>query len=100
MLKVFLSYSHTDGSENAARLREELKIAFDVWRDTEEMQGGESWREQLRNALHEVDIVILLLTPAAVTSPYVAEEWKGARLLKKPVIPVLITSCNIPDELK
>src|SRR5262245_49056073 len=99
MLKVFLSYAHADSSKAAARLREELKLAsFDVWRDIEDMQGGESWREQLRNALYEVDVVIVLLTPAAVASPHVIEEWKAARLLKKPIFPALISPCKIPDE--
>ncbi|MCI0339321.1 MAG: toll/interleukin-1 receptor domain-containing protein [Acidobacteria bacterium] len=100
MLKVFLSYARADNIKGAARLRDELKFAFDVWRDIEDMQSGESWREQLSDALHEVDVVIVLLTPAAVASSHVTEEWKGARLLKKPVIPVLISPCTIPEELR
>ena len=73
MLKIFLSYARKDGAAAAARLRTELERAgFTVWRDIEQMRGGRAWQEQLRAALREVDVVLVLLTPAAVKSKYVA----------------------------
>ncbi|HLL52186.1 MAG TPA: TIR domain-containing protein, partial [Myxococcaceae bacterium] len=101
MTKVFLSYAREDGSAAAAKLRSELERAkFEVWRDIEEMAGGIGWQEQIRAALHNVDVVVVLLTPKAVESPHVTSEWTDALSLGKRVIPVLILPCAaVPAEL-
>ncbi len=100
MTQVFLSYARTDGAGAATRLREELsRSGFTVWQDTENMQGGQAWKEQLRTALRQVDAVLVLLTPSAVSSKYVTWEWEMAQMVEKPVIPLLIIACDIPDEL-
>ena len=100
MLKVFLSYARSDGAQAAARLRYELERAkVQVWRDAEDLRGGEDWREQLRAALREVDVVMVMLTPSAVASPYVATEWENALALEKHVVPVLTLPCEVPAAL-
>ncbi len=100
MTQVFLSYARADGAGAATRLREELsRSGFTVWQDTENMQGGQAWKEQLRAALRQVDAVLVLLTPGAVNSKYVIWEWEMAQMVEKPVIPLLVTVCDIPDEL-
>ncbi len=101
MIKIFLSYAHQDASEAVHRLRSELELAgFTVWHDSEDMRGGELWKEQLRTALREVDVVLVLLTPASVISEYVSWEWGNALTLQKRIIPLLIIPCTVPDELR
>jgi hypothetical protein len=101
MLKIFLSYARKDGAAAAARLRTELERAgFTVWRDIEEMRGGQAWKEQLRAALREVEAVLVLLTPAAVDSQYVTWEWENALTLQKQVIPLRVLACDPPEELR
>lgn len=100
MAQIFLSYARKDGFEAATRLRFELERAdFQIWRDREDMRGGQDWRQQLQDAIYKVDVVLVLLTPAAVQSPYVTEEWKLALRLGKVVIPLLIRDCTIPRKL-
>src|ERR1700755_554404 len=100
MLNIFLSYARADGSDAASRLRGELTQAgFNVWRDVEEMHGGERWKEQLRGALRKVDVLLVLVTPSAVESQMVTWEWENALTLGKKVIPLLIKSCRLPPEL-
>jgi hypothetical protein len=100
MLQIFLSYAREDGKEASARLRSQLERAgYQVWRDIEEMQGGQAWKAQLRNAVGTVDAVLVLLTPASVKSKNVEWEWKGALFLEKRVIPLLILPCEVPEEL-
>jgi hypothetical protein len=97
--KVLLSYARADGAEAAAQLRTELtRAGFSVWRDIEEMRGGKDWKEQIREALRQVDALVLLLTPESVASPIVAWERETALTLEKPVIPVLIKACSVPSE--
>lgn len=101
MARIFLSYARADGKTAATRLRSELERAgFEVWRDIEDMQGGQAWKDQLRKSLRQVDGVIVLLTPAAVSSKYVEWEWENALTLEKRIIPLMILPCNVPDELK
>ncbi|MEO1295771.1 MAG: toll/interleukin-1 receptor domain-containing protein [Cyanobacteria bacterium J06636_16] len=100
MQTIFLSYARADGQIAATRLRSELERAgFQVWRDIEDMQGGQAWKDQLRQAIRTVDTVVVLLTPAAVASKYVEWEWESALTLEKRVIPLLISTCDVPDEL-
>lgn len=101
MPNVFLSYARADGKDAATRLRAELERAgFQIWRDIEDMQGGQAWKDQLRAALRSVDVIVVVLTPGAVTSKYVEWEWENALTLEKRVIPLLMTPCNVPEELK
>ena len=100
MPNIFLSYARADGQTAATRLRSELERAgFQVWRDIEDMQGGRAWKDQLRQAIRTVDVVVVLLTPAAIASKYVEWEWENALTLEKRVIPLLTLPCNVPDEL-
>jgi internalin A len=99
--QIFLSYARQDGTEAAKRLRQELiDSGFQVWRDIENMQGGKELKEQLRDALRQVDVLLVLLTPQSVISDYVIWECEIARALKKKIIPVFILECDIPDELQ
>lgn len=101
MPNIFLSYARADGKAASTRLRAELnRVGFDVWHDIEDMQGGRAWKDQLRAALRNVDVVVVLLTPAAIDSKYVEWEWENAHTLEKRVIPLLIMSCDVPEELK
>lgn len=101
MPSIFLSYARADGQDAAKRLRSELEQAgFQIWRDIEDMQGGQAWKDQLRQALRTVDVVIVLLTPAAVASKYVEWEWENALTLEKRVIPLLRLPCEVPEELQ
>lgn len=101
MIHVFLSYARRDGLEAATKLRGELTaMGFPVWRDIEEMAGGLAWKEQLRAALRQVDVVLVLLTPGSVASTTVEWEWENALTLGKRVIGLLIAPCDVPAELK
>ncbi|MBE9140319.1 toll/interleukin-1 receptor domain-containing protein [Nodosilinea sp. LEGE 07088] len=101
MPTIFLSHARKDGQVSATRLRAELERAgFQVWRDIEDMQGGQAWKDQLRAALRAVDVVVVLLTPAAVASKNVEWEWENALTLEKLVIPLLMMPCEVPDGLR
>lgn len=100
MASVLLSYARADGLGASARLRGELEQAgHGVWRDIEAMRGGENWKDQLRQAIREVDVVVVLLTPAAVASRHVLWECDTAQTLGTHLIGVLIAPCTVPDDL-
>ena len=56
-------------------------------------------KAQLQAALQKVDAVVVLLTPRSVASKYVDWELEIAKKIGKPILPVLILDCVIPQEL-
>lgn len=90
--RVFISYARTDGAEIAASLRERLEREnpeITLWFDREQMLGGIGWWKQITAALDTVEILIMVLTPAAFQSEIAAKEWRYARQQGVRVCPVM-----------
>ena len=89
--RTFISYSRNDGAEFAARLRQWLNERdLSVWQDIVALEGGRDWWSQIEEALRskELQHFILVVTPAALASPYVRQEIRLARQEGKTVCPV------------
>lgn len=90
--RVFISYARTDGAEIAASLRERLEREhpeITLWFDRAQMLGGIGWWKQITAALDRVEILIMVLTPAAFHSEIAAKEWRYARQQGVRVCPVM-----------
>ncbi|HML22179.1 MAG TPA: toll/interleukin-1 receptor domain-containing protein [Aggregatilinea sp.] len=101
MSQLLISYAHADSSKAATELNWRLRqIGYKVWRDIESLRAGRTWQQQLGDAIRTSDVLLVLLSPAAVLSKYVEWEWTTALFVfRKPVIPILILQCDIPAEL-
>ena len=92
-MKVFISHSHKD-SALAARISRALrKDGLEVWDPDADVFPGDNWAEKAARALEESHAMVLLLTPAAVNSPYVRREIEyalGAKRYSNRLIPVAI----------
>ncbi|MEL6719807.1 MAG: toll/interleukin-1 receptor domain-containing protein, partial [Bacteroidota bacterium] len=76
-IQVFISYAHKDVKAKD-RLLTELKILeylklIKAWHDGEILPGG-SWDDDIRDALGNSDIVILLISPDFAASSYIFTE--------------------------
>jgi len=89
--KLFISYARADSEDFAERLHNDLtKRGFDVWWDKKSMQSrGRTFLQEITDAIYEVDRLVLVVSPAAAKSDYVAREWNDALSFGKPVTPVL-----------
>jgi len=91
--RIFISYAREDGEEFARKLRRCLveKHGFSVWQDRTEMQVGDAWWQQIESALRNehVEYLVLVMTPAAMTSQIVRKEWRLARQEGVCVLPVI-----------
>lgn len=88
---VFISYSRKDGELFARSLREMLlSRRVVVWQDVAGMEGGRDWWEQIKDALNQVEFMVLVMTPAAMQSPVVRREWRYARQQGVCVYPVAV----------
>ncbi|TMI62701.1 MAG: toll/interleukin-1 receptor domain-containing protein [Bacteroidetes bacterium] len=97
--KVFISYKREE-AELAMRLTKELSNDnIHTWIDLINIKPGSHWDNEIEAALREIDILLVILTPASVSSPNVMNEISYALRLKKKVIPLLMEHCEIPLQL-
>ncbi|PJF30449.1 MAG: hypothetical protein CUN51_07970 [Candidatus Thermofonsia Clade 1 bacterium] len=91
---IFVSYSRAN-TEFARDLYAKLQsLGFTLWRDRSDMEGGADWWRQIQEAIENVDTMLLILSPAALASEVVAQEWHYARQKGTRVIPVLAQSVD------
>jgi len=103
--KVFLS-SARDDHVLAQRIGDALnQSGISVATGTTDLSPGENWMERLEETIHACDVMVVLLTPAALTSEWITAEVaakighdldrRGADL-----IPVLGAAVDLPPALK
>ena len=85
----FISYSRVDADFARLFYVRLQESGFRLWRDRSEMEGGQNWFQQILSTIEQVDTLILCLSPAAIKSPNVADEWRHARRVGTRVIPVI-----------
>jgi tetratricopeptide (TPR) repeat protein len=89
--RIFLSYARADDESFVSRLYHDLTaLGLDVWWDREKMPNRAlTFLHEIREAIVGCDRLLLVVGPAAVSSPYVTAEWQYALSICKPVIPLL-----------
>lgn len=90
MATVFISYSRSD-AVFVRRLADHLKArSIDHWLDVDRIQAGEDWSDAVWEALQKCDAMLLIMSPASMSSKEVSNEWKYYHNTGKPIIPVLV----------
>lgn len=100
MTRIFISHSTKD----IEFVLTQLKPLFDrlgmlTWCSTTDMRMASDWERQIRSALAQADWFAVVLSPAAVQSPWVQAEAHWA-LEHRPgrIIPVMVGDCE-PSEV-
>jgi len=97
---AFFSYSRED-SEFALRLAADLRAAgASVWIDQLDIGPGQLWDRAVQSALEHCPSVLIILSPASVSSDNVMDEINFALDQKKALIPVLYRDCDVPFRLR
>lgn len=97
--KVFISYAHKD-AEYVHRLAEQLAlINIDIWID-KNIQPGSNWDRNIESVLEAADKMLLILSPAAVASDNVHDEWSYFLEEGKEIYPLVYETCDIPFRLR
>jgi WD40 repeat protein len=90
--RAFVSYARADGEAFATNLRLRLEREhpeISLWQDRARMEGGIGWWKQITDALEHVQILIMVMTPAAAVSEVARKEWRYARQQGARVCPVI-----------
>src|SRR5215831_1037047 len=100
MPSVFLSYSRDD-LQAIQRLERGLTAnGVVVWRDQEQIYGGDKWPKRLGEAIVDHDVFLLAWSEHAARSYYVEFEWCTAIALKKRIIPCWLDDTPLPASLR
>jgi hypothetical protein len=99
-ISLFISYAHAD-SPFVDRLEADLRQQdYDPWVDRDRLAGGLRWRRELQAAVDRAYALLVVLSPEAVASEYVQQEYGYASEEGKVVIPLYYRDCKVPLELR
>ncbi|MEO8751892.1 MAG: TIR domain-containing protein [Casimicrobiaceae bacterium] len=113
-LRVFLNYRRNDTSSYAGRLSDTLRSRIpnvELFLDAANIADGSSWREGIERAIHEADVVLVLIGPRWLErgsktgesrlfdeEDFVRSEIATALSASKRVIPILVGGARMPAE--
>jgi inosine triphosphate pyrophosphatase len=95
-MKIFVSYSRADKA-SVLDIVQALKI-HDVWID-DRLNVGQEWWDEIERQIAASHCFMYVLSPESLASEYCQKEWAVARRLGKPIAPVLLKACTVPQEL-
>jgi hypothetical protein len=98
-LKIFISYGRGDALKLAEKIERDLVgRGHEVWLDKSRMKTGNSWEEQIEDAILTHDVFISLLSPHAVRRPdgVCLDEISMARFHNRKIVPVMVIHCRPP----
>jgi pSer/pThr/pTyr-binding forkhead associated (FHA) protein len=97
---VFIAYAREEWESVVAPIMLGLEDAgLRVWVDQYLIQGSEDWRVAVEQALAECWLMVVVLSPTALTSNYLKLQYRFFYQLKKPIIPLICESASLPNEL-
>ncbi|MEO1289152.1 MAG: toll/interleukin-1 receptor domain-containing protein [Chloroflexota bacterium] len=96
MTDYFISYARKDGADFADKLHDDLEAdGYDAWIDKRDILGSDYWDDAIEDALKNCEALLLVITPGSTESQNVKDEW-GYVLNKKPIIPLMVETADIP----
>lgn len=98
--RVFVSHSHADNAFCRRLVKSLTDAGLKVWYDEESLGAGHL-AEIIERELGQADTYIIVLSPAALASPWVQDERQAAWDLRREgklryFIPVVIEGCELP----
>jgi hypothetical protein len=102
-LRVFLSYSSRDRPDALEVKQIAEADGHDVWMDLFDIRPAERLHGELEQGVKNADVLCLLVSPTAVSSPYVEEELRHAIAAERHglrILPVILRSAALPAALR
>jgi hypothetical protein len=99
MAKVFLSYARRDLPALQPLLQNLVAHGITVWRDQDNLYGGQQWPKAIGEAIAAHDVLLLVWSQEAAASHFVAFEWNTALALQKTILPCLLDQTPRPPAL-
>lgn len=95
-MQIFISYKR-ENEDFARRLREKLlEWRHITWIDVHDIPAGASWADAIEKGLKGSDVVVGVLSPLAVQSQNVKNEWDWAIVHETRLILLMHQDCDVP----
>lgn len=95
-MKIFISYARAN-KETVLELVQPLQ-SHTVWFD-DRLNLGQDWWAEIEREIAACHCFMFVLSAQSLASEYCRKELEYARKLGKPIAPVLISSCDVPEDL-
>ena len=99
MAQVFLSYARRDLPALQPLLQDLVAHGITVWRDQDNLYGGQHWPKAIGEAIAAHDVLLLVWSQEAAASHFVEFEWNTALALQKSILPCLLDQTPLPPAL-
>jgi HEAT repeat protein len=91
---IFISYKSEERAY-ADAVRAQIEAwGYETWMDVYRLEAGTHWANEIDRALKSAAVVVGMMTPAALGSRYVTNEWDMAIRLDTPFVPLLHEKCE------
>lgn len=97
---LFISYSRADKKKVGKLVTQLEKAGHDVWLDTQDIEGGDQWRQAIVSAIKSGHALIVAISPRSVSSKNVRKELDVAEGASVRIIPVRLQAAAVPDALE
>jgi|FLYN01.1.fsa_nt_gi pSer/pThr/pTyr-binding forkhead associated (FHA) protein len=99
---ILIAYAREQWEHIVAPLTIGLQdVGLKVWVDQYLIPGGDDWMEAIEQALFECWLLIVVVTPESINTPYVEMEYRYFFNREKPVIPLVSQDLKeLPRELR
>jgi hypothetical protein len=98
-MQVFISYSRENVTFAEQLFQDLSDYDLKIWMDMHSIHHGANWDAEVQKGLDSSDLMIVLLSPASVSSQNVADEWSYFLEKNKAIVPLLIAPCDVPFRL-
>ncbi len=108
MLRVFISHSSTDKDEARELYRRLSQDGYAPWLDEEDLLPGQNWRLEIDRALQDSHVVLVCLSPSAITRTghFQKEIRRAVEIAENQpedsifIVPIRLTDCDVPEKLR
>lgn len=107
-ISIFISYASEDRDEVKVLYKKLLAEGYQPWMDVENIYPGENWRSAIEKGIRNADFFLFCLSDnSARKRGHVQVELKQSLDIWREkladdiyLIPVRLTNCKVPDEIK
>lgn len=95
MATIFISYSRSDKAFAERLARDLALMGAEVWMDVLKISAGSKWSNEIQKGLDLCKVIAVIITPMAMDSSQVEDEWQYCLDQNKAIIPLLLIPAKI-----
>lgn len=101
-MQIFVSYAEQDVSFASELANNLIEHGASVWFDQNNVprDNPANWEKAVQKALHDSDVLITVMSFAALQQDYVMQDWQQFITDGRPVVAIVIEPIELPEALR